>query len=48
MPFGIGFHFAVEKVELIEPMAFFFRLGSAAVDISEYNGGLYYTAPGIS
>jgi len=43
--FAIGFHFEVETNEIIEPIEFFFRLGSAALRISEHNGALfiYYT-----
>jgi hypothetical protein len=45
MPFAIGFHFEVETIEIIEPIEFFFRLGSTALRIGEHNGALfvYYT-----
>ncbi len=37
MLFAIGFHFWIETVEIIEPIEFFFRLGSAALRIGEHN-----------
>lgn len=45
MLFAIGFYFEVEAIEIIESIEFFFRLGSAALRISEHNEVLfiYYT-----
>lgn len=44
--FAVGFHFEVETIEVIESIEFFFRLGSAAMRISEHNESLSisYTA----